>query len=381
MTGLRWTVALTLACLIGAHPGAQAQVQNAAPASDEVAMLAQGWAQLARGEIAQAAVTGANLIAGHPRSAAVLAFWVEAEIARAHAAGGLDAYERWLGTRRLDDAYVLRQVALWSLRETITRPGIARLAALKALAAEGDPAADAELRKGAYSGNIAEQTLLASLGDERTVNILVSELNSSMGNKADIVNALAHSGSKLAIPPLVNLLTDDLHPQLKAAAADGLGRLGATDAIPRIKPLLDDSLISVRVSAATALYRLEDMSGMAILQKQLDSEYAAVRYGALDAMSSHPDAAWVNGVREVIRDSDPTIRLYAARLLAPYDPDLAKSVLDQLLTNDNLAVREEASRVLAERVAGDFATLRRLLHSSDAIVQVNAAGRILELTR
>jgi len=75
------------------------------------------------------------------------------------------------------------------------------------------------------------------------------------------------------------------------------------------------------------------------------------------------------------------VRLGAARLIAPYDTTLANSVLDDLMRSDNVGVREAASDALAEGVASDFKTLRRLLRSADLLAQVNAAARILEITR
>jgi hypothetical protein len=56
-------------------------------------------------------------------------------------------------------------------------------------------------------------------------------------------------------------------------------------------------------------------------------------------------------------------------------------VLDSLMRDSNIGIREAASGVLVEQVASDFATLRTLLHSGDLTVRVKSGGRILELTR
>ena len=75
------------------------------------------------------------------------------------------------------------------------------------------------------------------------------------------------------------------------------------------------------------------------------------------------------------------VRMEAARLIAPYDQPLASSVLEALMRDGNIGIREEASTIFVERVAGDFRALRGLLRSGDVGVRVQAAARILELTR
>jgi HEAT repeat protein len=98
-------------------------------------------------------------------------------------------------------------------------------------------------------------------------------------------------------------------------------------------------------------------------------------------MAVRPPASWLSVVRALTAESDPSIQLGAARLIAPYDPELAASVLERLSGSDNPAIREEAARVFVQRVAGDFPELRRYLRSSDPLAAVRAAARIIELTR
>ena len=49
------------------------------------------------------------------------------------------------------------------------------------------------------------------------------------------------------------------------------------------------------------------------------------------------------------------------------------------MRDGNIGIREAASTVFVEHVAGDFGALRGLLRSGDAGVRVRAAARILEL--
>ena len=349
--------------------------------SPEVNTLAQGWAALRQGDLAQATAAAERAVTESPRSAAAVALAVEVDIARGGSLAGLAIYERWLGVRKVDDPYVLRRVAHAHLRRAVQeRQHPARLEAAKALTAEGDRDAEADLASGAANGGHAERRLLASLGDSRAVQMLIAQLRAPGGGKLGIINALVESGSRLAIPPLTEML-GDIREDHRAAAADGLGRLGASEAIPRIKPLLNDPVFPVRMSAASALYRLEDYSGVNLLDELMTSEHGAIRLGAAEAMSVRPAGSWLSVVRELTRDQDATVQLGAARLIAPYEPDLAAAVLERLRQSDNLAVREEAGRIFVQRVAGDFAALRRFLHSPDRLTSVRAADRILELTR
>jgi hypothetical protein len=117
------------------------------------------------------------------------------------------------------------------------------------------------------------------------------------------------------------------------------------------------------------------------LSEVAQSEHAAIRVAAAREMASQPDASWQNAVRVLAGDPDPVVRLEAARLIAPYDQPLAQRVLDDLMRDGNIAVREAASSVMVEQVASDFATLRALMRSGDVAVRVKAAARVLELTR
>ncbi len=120
------------------------------------------------------------------------------------------------------------------------RHAVARLEALRALAADGDGAAAAELSAAATAGGGAERRLLASIGNERAVNDLITDLKKGTGNATSIIETLGQSGSKAAIPPLSTACSNP-SPEIRGAAVESLGKLGNTlaayDLVPRIKPL------------------------------------------------------------------------------------------------------------------------------------------------
>jgi HEAT repeat protein len=352
------------------------------PAPTEAAQLAQGLNLLAQGDAARAEAIATSLLAQFPASTAVVAFAVDVAAARANAAGALEIYERWLGARRLDEAYVLRRVARAMLRETArgdASPAV-KVQALMALAADDDADARAELDRMAADAT-ANTVALAPTGNDRVVRALIVEMNAMPGSKARQIDALGGSHNALAVRPLTTLLSDPMDVN-RSHAADALGRLGATDAIPALKPLLADPAFPVQLKAAGALYRMNDLSGITLLRQLESSTEAGYRLAAAEAMSGTPDAAWQALVRALAQDAaDATIRAAAARLIAPYDQALAKVTLERLQSDENIAVRELAANTYIETIAGDFATLRRFLRHSDAMTRVRAAGRILELTR
>lgn len=378
MVTLRNVVAGSLiAAAVAVAPAAAQQ-----PPGGEHAALAQGWGLLANGDAVSASAIAAGVLGQNPRSAAALVLAVDAEIARAGGAAGLNIYERWLGIRPLDDAYVLRRVARAMLLEHAAdgeAMGV-RLEALRALTADGEPVPAAVLQQSAASGSLGETRVLATLGDERAVRALITQLEAASGGKSHLIASLADSASPLAVPALTDLLTDqnDIN---RMAAADALGRLGAKGSIPPLRALLSDPVFMVRLAAARALHRMGDQSGVPFLQELARSEHSAVRIGAIEAFADEASPWWQAIARDLATDPDPSVRLGVARLMAPYDQRLALSVLQRLLADENAAVRESAARTLARNVATDFAVLRGLLRNPDPAVRVQAADRLLALTR
>ena len=142
----------------------------------------------------------------------------------------------------------------------------------------------------------------------------------------------------------------------------------------------------VRSGAAAGLYMMNDPTGLPFLQKQLTSDAPFIRIGTAELMAARPggvqpDATWVRVVRELTQNSDSYIRAKASGLIAPYDLEMARQNLERLLSDDNAVVRDLAAKLLIDDVASDFTTLRRLLHSPSALTRVQAADRVLKLTR
>jgi HEAT repeat protein len=370
------TLSVALAAMLSTTLPAQSPV-----VAPEAGDLRNGWTMLASGDLNGAAGIAASAVRKYPGNLAVGSLFVQVEILRGGAAAGLTAYEQWLGARSTDAPYLLRGVALGLLREAVrvTPPREAQQRALQALIADGDQAALASLGEIANDSVVGVQAL-GALGNEAALRTLVTALkNSQGGDRTRAINALAATKSPLAVQPIIEVLSDPM-PSNQIAAATALGRLEAREAMAPLKALMQDPQFTVRFAVAGALFRLHDGQGSSFLWDLYTSPHALIRAQALEATATEPTPAWLSGVRQLLTDPDPQVRLLAARLEAPHDPAAAAAAVQDLLRDGNIAVVEAATTALAE-VATDFRSLRQLLRNGDLLIRVNAAARVLALTR
>lgn len=386
MVGVRVPVIVGLVALLWATPTyAQSTVASppATAAQAEAAEISAGWTALAAGQIRNAINLASQAVARYPRSLAAAALLIQAQTAGDGAAAGLAAYDQWLGSRTVEDPYLLRIVALGMLREAARTPvtGNAQRKAIEALLAEGDQATLDDIRRNAQAGEPLAVEALGRTGDEPAVRTLITSLAGNPADRPRVVAALGATRSPLAVEPLIEVLSDP-SPANQIAAADALGQMGARAAIPALRAQLSGGgPFAIRFAVGRALFRLNDPDGTALMRQLENSEAPMIRAQALEATSSQPDPSWVEAVRRLLTDPDPQVRLLAARLAAPHDPAGAGAAVRGLLTDGNLAIREAAMTTYSAAIASDFPSLRQLLWNTDALVRVHAAGRILELTR
>jgi HEAT repeat protein len=123
------------------------------------------------------------------------------------------------------------------------------------------------------------------------------------------------------------------------------------------------------------------MSGLTLLQGLLQEESARSRLIAVQAMASSPDAAWIDQARQLTSASEPEVRIGAARLLLPHDPQYARPILERGMNDENPAIRDLASESIGEAAAGDLRALRYFMRLNDRLGRVRAAARVLVLLR
>lgn len=353
----RWCVAA------GALLSGMAGVAHAQSVSDDE-MLSRAYAALAGGKPAEARRLAEQVLASAPRHHAAATVAVAAASA-ASASAGLDVYERWLDASRHEDAFALEPVALAVLRALAAVKGPVETDARQVLEASERTGASGQAgdQEGAESGrSIAEQ-----LG------------RPDSANKVLLLKALARSGYRGATPQVRRLLADPV-PDHRAAAADTLAALEATDAIPDLRVLLQDPASEVRASAAAALHRLGDGSGDTLLSDLLASGIPDIQLQAAEAMVNDPPSAWASQILPLLTAEAPMTRLLAARLLLPVEPEQARQVIAGLLADPNPVVVGELARTLAEEGLADLPTIRQLLRHASPEARLQGARALLRLT-
>jgi HEAT repeat protein len=188
--------------------------------------------------------------------------------------------------------------------------------------------------------------------------------------------------NRVHIDEYMKQLAHDKDPEVRARAADGLGSLKATNAIPLLTTALGDAAPAVRASAAGALGRLAPDSASAVpaLGEALKDPAAEVRVNAAFALWKLAPASRVAvpALEKALGDASPKVRLEAAGALNALDagtPARLVSVLGGLLNDANLA--KEAAEVLVNMDL-ENADVRRVVLEGLAHGEVNARRAIVD---
>jgi len=336
---------------------------HAQPGSDATA-LSRAYAALAAGRTADAQRVAEQLLADQPRhhGAATVAVLAASSSGSVTA---LDVYEAWLTASRHEDAFMLEPVAIAVLGQLGSGGGIVQDEAKALLASLG---------VGGAPGSPKPQTT-ADRGRE-----LAADLGSAEGgSKVLRLRSLALTGYRDAAPQVLRLLTDPT-PEIRAAAADTLGQLGASEAVTPLQAALADTASEVRVSAALALHRLGDASGDALVTELLASGIPDMQLQAADAMEADSPASWVPYIEPLLASDAPMTRLNAARLMLPVAPDKARPVLEGLFAHDNPVVVGEMAKTLVDQRLADLPTIRRLLRHPSSQARLQGATALMRLT-
>ena len=164
------------------------------------------------------------------------------------------------------------------------------------------------------------------------------------------IDALAQERRTARPVPAVMARLKIRRPEVRAAAAEGLGRSArARTGSRRFGRRIDPT--RARLCAQRRPPRcckLNDTSGLAMLRECWSASSPERRLAGARRWPTRPMGVDRRGARAGATGGEPTIRLAAARLIASTDPALAKAVADALAADTNLAVRELATRVQAE---------------------------------
>jgi hypothetical protein len=349
---------------------------------EDAAILSDGWMLLSKGDASGAVRLADNVLGRAPRSVAAVSLAIEATIVSTNSTAALSRYEQWLAGRQIEQPELLRTIARAMLVEVAGQSQNPRgqAAALQALSQAGETLIIEDLTRKARAGGLRETAALAMTGDPPSVQILIAELGVGRANKLEVIEALGASRSAAAVPALARALAEEI-PVVQDAAADALGAVGHPSAIPHLKVALGGRSVHLRNKAAAALLKLGDETGVPLLRQLATSPHANQRLVAAQGLAVRPDVAWLSLVRPLLNDPDPDVRIGAAQILAPVDPVTALPTIQKALNDENPAIRDLANLLMVTDFPQDLTGLRGWLRSTDRIVRIRAAGRILALTQ
>lgn len=353
-------------------------------AANDVTTLSRGWSALAEGRAEVAIRAASDVLARRPWDHHALALKIEA-LSGSDPLRALDTYEQWLGDRA-DDIGLLEPVPRAALQQiAATSDPDLRRAALKALAdahVDGSETTGTS-GAGAQQDQLAQDLEAARSGDAAAIERLqIAARSDQVRDKTELARALTGAGP-VAVPLLMPLLQSRNGPD-RAAAAQALGKLKAAEARSELQRLLQDQDPFVRSSAAVALARMNDPQGQTIVDQLLASPVPDLQLMAAEAWDGR-DGPWVSVVTPLLENQNGLIRVQAARLIAPVNPELARRTLQRALQDSNPVIRAESARVASE-VAGEASAaavpqLRKSLRDRDATVRLYAATALLTLAR
>ena len=381
---------IAVASVFLAASAAAAQVRDtprrpAAAAPNDAKVLATGWSALAAGQPDGAIRAADELLDRRPWDHAATALRIEALSAR-DAVQGLDAYEKWLGPRTTEDVGLLEPVARAIVLNVagegdadLRREALRMLQEARVRAPAGDAAASSP------ADQLMADAALAAAGDPAaTKRLHAAAAEPGSVGKTSVVQALAAAGPAGATG-LMAILASPSGGPARGEAAAALGRLRVESARPALQQALNDNDPYVRSSAAVALARMGDDKGQAQVDRMLQSEVPDLQIMAAEAWEGRP-GPWVSALMPLLRNPDGVVKLHAARLIAPVDPEAARAVFKEASIDPNPVIRAEAGAIAASipgahSTPADIAALRRLLRDRDLLVRLRAAGALLEAVR
>jgi hypothetical protein len=154
-----------------------------------------------------------------------------------------------------------------------------------------------------------------------------------------------------AVPHLTGvLLRLDEKPELRAAAATALGRIGDAVAAPGLIEALDDPSPEVRYAAALALGRLPTVGAATRLSRTVRSDPSWwVRYAAVLSLGRTKKGFVVSALEDCLQQEPKwQIRMLAVRSLQDVGGPRAAEALSRALRDKDSGVRMSAALSLAE---------------------------------
>ncbi len=216
--------------------------------------------------------------------------------------------------------------------------------------------------------------------DEAVVELMAQLRSESARKRWEAAEGLGRLGAPQAVPALVETLRDP-HAFVRWAAAQALGQIGGTTAIPLLLALVQDPDRLVRRSAVDALGHLHAASVGPALRRALRDPDPTVCRNAIEAVARQGDAEAVESLASLLHASgDAWVRYSAAEALGVVGDHRAVAPLIEAAQDDSVLIRRVAVRSLGMlRDSRAIQPLVQALQDTDAEVRLHAAdglGRI-----
>jgi len=137
-------------------------------------------------------------------------------------------------------------------------------------------------------------------------------------------------------------------PELRMAAANALGELDESDAVPKLTAVFDDSDPRVRARAARATGKISDPRATNPLESLLSDPKAGVRREAAEALGRISNRQALQALLSLYDDDDERVRRIAVSAFGNFDNDRPVDPLINALGDDAATVRRTAVFSLIE---------------------------------
>ncbi|WP_340097877.1 HEAT repeat domain-containing protein [Salinibaculum salinum] len=137
-------------------------------------------------------------------------------------------------------------------------------------------------------------------------------------------------------------------PELRMAAANALGELDESDAVPKLTAVFDDSDPRVRARAARATGQISDPRATNPLESLLTDPKAGVRREAAEALGRISNRQALQALLSLYDDDDERVRRIAVSAFGNFDNDRPVDPLINALGDDTSTVRRTAVFSLIE---------------------------------
>ncbi|MDS0219833.1 HEAT repeat domain-containing protein [Haloarcula sp. S1AR25-5A] len=179
---------------------------------------------------------------------------------------------------------------------------------------------------------------LDELGDDAITQLIGSMAGVDLeDDAADWVKAKAY----------MQVLDADV-PELRMAAANGLGNLDQADAVPKLTERFQDPDPRVRARAARSAGKIGDSRATTPLENVLTDSKAAVRREGADALGNIGNRQALQALLPLYEDDDERVRRIAVGGFGNFGNDRPVDYLIEALSDESAAVRRTAVYSLIE---------------------------------